>query len=99
MKFFGFFLSIFFVFAVNAQQLTKEFDSRINGSVSVTNFYGKVTVSAEEAQEEKVSLVVDSQKELAESDLKINNKNGRLEISVNSQNSKTRVDLTLKIPV
>jgi osmotically-inducible protein OsmY len=99
MKFFGFILSIFFVFSAHAQQLNRDFDFKINGSIVIKNLHGRVHVSAEEAQESKVSLKVDSQKALADNELSISNKDGKIQIAVAPQNPKTRVDLTLKIPL
>lgn len=99
MKFFGFFLSIFLVFSAHAQQLNRDFDFKINGSIVVKNPHGRVHISAEETQESKVSLTVDSQQALADSELEISNKDGKIQIAVVAQNPKTRVDLTLKVPL
>jgi VWFA-related protein len=99
MKFFGFFLSIFFVFSAQAQQLDRDFDFRKNGSIVIKNLHGKVNVSAEEEQESRVSLKVDSQQALADSELKISNEGGRFQIAVVPQNPKSRVDVSLKVPL
>lgn len=99
MKFFGFFLIVFFAFTAQAQQLDRDLDFRINGSIVVTNFYGKVNVSAEEEQETKVSLKAESSQTFSDSDFKITSKDGRLQIVVAPENQKARIDLSLKIPL
>lgn len=99
MKFFGFFLTFIFVFSVQAQRLTRDFDFKTNGAIEIKNLYGKVIVSAEESVENKVYLAADSQSSIEESEVKTVNEGGRISVSVNPKNQKTRIDLTLKIPL
>lgn len=101
MKFFGIFLSVFLAVAsIEAQQRTeKEFDSKIGASIVVKNFYGRVNISAEEAQGEKISLRVASPKTLAESELQIKSEAGRVRIEIAPKNARDRVDVSLKIPL
>ena len=100
MKIFGLLLILVFVFGVHAQQpINRDFPLKTGGLLEIKNPYGKVIVTADESAENKVSLIAESPKSLAESEIKIAAEAGRLEISVNPNNPKTRVDLTLKIPV
>ncbi len=99
MKFYGIFLLILFSITAHAQQFDRDFDFKINGSVVVTNLYGRVSISAEESQDTKVSLKAESPKSFSDSDIKIKNEGGRIQIDVNPENSKTRIDLSLKIPL
>jgi VWFA-related protein len=99
MKFFGIFIALFFVFTADAQQLTRDFDLKTNGSMDISNLYGKVTVTASEEQGEKVSLSAESQKSIAESEIKVVREGGHMEIVVSPQNPKARIDLNLKVPL
>ena len=100
MKIFGLLLIFLFVFGVHAQQpINRDFTLKTGGLLEIRNPYGKVIVTADESAENKVLLIAESPKSLAESEIKIAAEVGRLEISVAPNNPKTRVDLTLKIPV
>jgi VWFA-related protein len=99
MKIFSIFLTFIFAFGVQAQTAAREFDLKTGGLIEIKNLYGRVSVSAEEAQGEKVSLTVQSGKLLSESELKTSGAGGKVTIAVNPENEKTRVDLNVKIPL
>lgn len=99
MKFIGFFLTFLFVFGVQAQKITRDFDLKTNGTIEIKNLYGKVLVSAEESAGDKVYLAADAQKSIEESEIKTVSEGGRISVSVNPKNQNARIDLTLKIPL
>ncbi|MGI8494411.1 MAG: hypothetical protein ACR2L1_03730, partial [Pyrinomonadaceae bacterium] len=82
MKFYGIFLIILFSINAHAQQFDRDFDFKINGSIVVTNLYGRVFISAEDAQETKVSLKAESPESFSDSEIKIKNEGGRIQIDV-----------------
>ncbi len=105
MKFFCFFLIIFFAFTIRAQTFRRDFPLAENSLVQITNLYGRVHLVAEEVKksdesEEKIEvgkafLTAENTKE---SDLKIVSENKRLEIIAEPSDKNSRIDLTLKIP-
>ncbi len=105
MKFFSFFLIIFFALTVRAQTFERDFTLAENATVQITNLYGRVYLVAEEAEKKdeseqiaevgKAFLTAENTKE---TDLKIVSVNKRLEIIVAPSDPKSRIDLTLKIP-
>ncbi|HLM01576.1 MAG TPA: VWA domain-containing protein, partial [Pyrinomonadaceae bacterium] len=105
MKILGLFLIFLFVFtaaapAQTASAAAREFDLKAGGLIEIKNLYGRVSVSAEEAQGEKVSLTIESSKALAENEVKTSAAGGaKVAVTVNPGNEKTRVDLTVKIPL
>ncbi|HEX8368038.1 MAG TPA: VWA domain-containing protein [Pyrinomonadaceae bacterium] len=99
MKIFSIFLTFIFAFSVQAQTAAREFDLKTGGTVEIKNLYGRVSVSAEEAQGEKVSLTIQAGKALAENEVKTSAAGGKVTIFVNPDSEKTRVDLTVKIPL
>src|SRR5215207_508396 len=100
MKFFALlFLTFLFVFTAHAQILERDFNLKVNGSVEIKNFYGRVYISAEEAQGEKVSVTAQSNISLAENEIKSAAANGKVTIEVNPKDEKIRVDLSVKIPL
>ncbi len=52
MKFYGVFFTVFLAFTVQAQTFQREFPLAANGTVSIKNLYGRVSVSVEEAEVE-----------------------------------------------
>ena len=110
MKIFALFLTLFCVLTVQAQTFEREFTLTENGSISITNLYGRVSIVSiennekaennEEEPEVKVEPVktILSAPNVKESDLKITNSNNRLEIVTAPTDPRTRIDLTLKIP-
>ncbi len=105
MKFFSFFLIIFFAFAVRAQTFQREFTLAENGTIQITNFYGRVHIVAEEAEKtaesEEIKVVGKAfltAENTKEGDLKIVSDNKNLQIIAAPTNQKTRIDLTVKIP-
>ena len=112
MKIFGFFIIIFFTFSAQAQSFQRDFVLKQGGVVEIINLYGRVDVSVEEAVEANetsepatevkaagnVSLSANSNKQIAESDVKIDNSGGRLKIEIVPADAKTRVDIIVKMP-
>lgn len=101
MKFVGFLLVILFVLSAHAQQgrVSRDFALKENGLIEITNFYGKVSVTAEEASGDRVFVIADAQKSVAESEVKTDASGGRLSIAVAPANKNSRIDLTVKIPL
>ncbi len=112
MKIFGFFLITFFAFTAHAQNYQRDLVLKQGGTVEITNLFGRVDAAAEDAVEAsettepetniiaagKVSLSVTSNKQISESDIKIDNTGGRIKIEIIPADPKTRVDLTVKMP-
>ncbi len=109
MKFFSFLLILFFALCVRAQTFQRDFPLAGNVTIQITNFYGRVSVTAGDSQNEAVAAENAEQKtapekvfltaeNASETDLKIVADGKRFEITVAPADSKTRVDLTLKIP-
>ncbi len=106
MKIFAFFLILFCAFTVRAQTFERDFPLTENGSLSITNLYGRVNIIVEkiEKDEEESEVKAESVKttlsapNVRESDLKITGSNNRLEIIAEPTDRQTRIDLTLKIP-
>jgi Mg-chelatase subunit ChlD len=100
MKFFGVLVILFFALTVPAQTtVTREFDLKTGGALEIRNLYGRVSVSAEESNGEKVFLTAQASRRLAENELKTAVSGGKLIVTVAPTAEKTRVDLTLKIPL
>jgi VWFA-related protein len=105
MKFFSFFLIIFFTFTARAQSFQRDFNLAENSTIQIVNLYGRVSVTAEKAETEtqpaeniaggKAFLTAVNTKE---SDLKIVSENKRLEIVAAPADQKSRIDLNLVIP-
>ena len=109
MKICSFFLIIFFAFTVRAQTLQRELPLAENGSIEVTNLYGRVRVIADEPDKNDEETIDTKKKEEAikavltvenarETDVKIVSAKNNLEILVQPENEKSRIDLTVKIP-
>jgi Ca-activated chloride channel family protein len=105
MKFFGFIAIIFFAFTVQAQNFEREFPLHENASLKITNLHGRVTVIAQEVKTEgeaekkiEVSKAFLAVSNARESDIKIVSEPKRLEILVQPNDQKSRIDLTIKVP-
>jgi VWFA-related protein len=109
MKIFSFFLIIFFAFTVRSQTLQREFPLAENGSIKVTNLYGRVRVIANEPEKnneelintekaEETSKAVLTVENARETDVIIVSAKNNLEILVQPADEKSRIDLTVKIP-
>jgi VWFA-related protein len=85
--------------AAAAAATTRNFDLKAGGAIEVKNRYGRVHLTAEETQGEKVSLTIHSDKPLGEKEVKTAAENGKISVQVEPNAAQTRVDLTLKIPV
>ena len=99
MKFSSLFIIFLFTLTVQAQTIKRDFDLKVNGEIEITNFYGRVNVSAEETQEVKVSILAQSKNSLAETELKTSAANGKIKVEVTPKDEKIRVDLDIKIPL
>ena len=97
MKFFGFIFVLFFAASVQAQTSEREFPFKAGEILQITNLHGRVFVRADESAKEKVSVQINSDKSLADSELKFDNARG-LTVEVAPQTATTRVDLTVKLP-
>ncbi|MBA4121896.1 MAG: VWA domain-containing protein [Acidobacteria bacterium] len=108
MKSYSFFLVIFFAFTIHAQTLQRDFSLAENGSIQITNLYGRISVEAQadketvEAETEDISdktgKVFLTSENARESDLKIVTDNKHLEIIVAPTAAQSRIDLKLTIP-
>ncbi len=108
MKSYSFFLVIFFAFTIHAQTLQRDFSLAENGSIQITNLYGRISVEAQadketvEAETEDISdktgKVFLTSENAKESDLKIVTDNKHLEIIVAPTAAQSRIDLKLTIP-
>ncbi len=88
------FLIIVFAISANAQTFQRELSVAKNGKLEITNFHGRVSISTE-AETEKAVLTIENGKE---SNVTSEYKNNLLQINVNSDDPKSRIDLSLKIP-
>ncbi|MDQ6787213.1 MAG: VWA domain-containing protein, partial [Acidobacteriota bacterium] len=110
MKIYGLFFIIFLVLNAPAQTLQRDFSVSENGLIEIVNLYGRVEITAEESKKgdepektdgekpkesEKTFLTAENTKE---ADLKIVSEPNRLQIIVSPTDSKSRIDLSLKIP-
>ena len=66
MKIFSFFFIIFFCFTVRAQSLQREFSLAENGSIEITNLYGRVRVIADESEKSDGKIIDAEEKVEAE---------------------------------
>ncbi|MDQ3087114.1 MAG: hypothetical protein M3Q78_00780, partial [Acidobacteriota bacterium] len=99
MKIFSLFLIILFAWSVQAQSLKRDFAFNSNNLIEITNLYGRVEVSAEETQEAKISVSADADKSLTEGEIKFSNLEGIIKIEIVPQNPKTRLDVSVKLPL
>lgn len=111
MKFFIFLLIIFFAFTAHAQNFKRDFELKTDGTVEIINIFGRVEVSADDNEAEgnsvengetktagRVAVSAISNKQIAETDIKIDNSGGRIKIEVAPSDTKTRFDITVKLP-
>ncbi len=105
MKISGFLAIILFAFSVQAQTFEREFPLGESVTVKIKNLHGRVSVVAAKSETDEQSTTENrtvkaflSAANAKESDLKMVNESKRLEILVEPTDSKTRIDLTLKIP-
>ncbi len=108
MKFYSFFLIIFLAFTIHAQTLQRGFSLAENGSIQITNLYGRISIEAQPDKEivegetedtsDKIGKVFLTSENAKESDLKIVTDNKRLEIVVAPTVAQSRIDLKLIIP-
>lgn len=100
MKFYSLFLLFFlFVFVAQGQNLQREFPLKTGGSIDIENLYGRVSVAAEETEDSKVIVTIESAKEIKETEVETKSENGKVTIFVKPQNSDSRIDLVVKVPV
>lgn len=77
----------------------RKFSLKPGGTVEVKNLFGRIDIQTNEDYENNVTLKIDSDENLSESELKINNSAGKIKIEIIPQKFDSRVDLTLQIPV
>ena len=94
-----FLINLIFVFAVSAQNLGRSFPLKTGITVEIKNFYGRVDVRAQEEIEGSGSLFAVSNGSISESEIKIEATKGQINIEVSPNDSKKRIDLTVKLPV
>jgi hypothetical protein len=97
MKFLVFIFVLFCALASQAQTVDREFPFKTGAMLEITNLHGRVFVRADESVKDKISVQINSDRSLAESELKFDSSNG-LRIEIVPQNANTRVDLTVKMP-
>ncbi len=86
-------------FTVRAQsKIEREFSYQKGAIVEITNLYGRVFVLADEKLENKAIVLIDSERSLAASELRIETAKG-LTVETLPQDTKTRIDLTIKLPL
>ncbi len=91
------FTVLIFGWSVCGQSPERDFALRLNGTVEIKNFYGRVEIVAvpeSETGDNKVLLQTDA----PESGLKIESGGGNLKIETFSENQNQRIDLLLKVP-
>ncbi|MDQ3062867.1 MAG: VWA domain-containing protein [Acidobacteriota bacterium] len=108
MKLYSFFLVIFFAFNIHAQTLQRDFSLAENGSIQITNLYGRISIETQADKEtveteaedtsDKTGKVFLTSENAKESDLKIVTDNKHLEIIVAPTAAQSRIDLKLVIP-
>lgn len=100
MKFYGLFLFIFlFVCAAQAQNMRREFPLKIGGAIDIENLYGRVSVAAQETEDSKVFVSIESAQAIKETEVETKAENGKVTIFVKPQNSNSRIDLIIKVPL
>ncbi len=99
MKIFVLIITIFLTFFVgHAETVEREFAYQKGSTVEIKNFYGRVFVLADDTLEGKVIVNINSDKKLASSEFRTETAKG-LNFEILPQDSKNRVDLTIKLPL
>ncbi len=97
-KFALIFIIFLSVLAVRAQTVEREFAYQKGTTVEIKNLYGRVFVVADEKLENKAIVQIVADNALAASEIKTDNAKG-LSLEILPQNTKNRVDLTVKLPL
>jgi VWFA-related protein len=113
MKFFSFFLTLFFALSIQAQSSQRELNIQKGGSIEIINNFGRVEASTgipkkegqaeelaveEKGETNKVTITANFDKTLDESEMKIEVSGGKIRIEVVPTDAKRRVDLSLITP-
>jgi VWFA-related protein len=96
MRFPVFLFILLFALSASAQSVSRDFDFKPGGSIQITNLYGRVYVRAEDA--EKVRLTATSARTPTEREIKTTT-GGRLVITVEPSDPKSRIDLSITVPL
>ncbi len=99
MKKLSLFLLLLFAGSIQAQNLRREVAFNSKGLVEITNYYGRVEVLADEAQEAKISVSTNAEKTISENELTIENMDGMMKLIIIPKNPKSRIDLIVKMPL
>lgn len=90
---------LFFVFTASAQTFQRDLTLQSGSIVEIKNFYGRVNVQALEEIEGIISVSAVSNVSMSDADVKSEAVGGRVKVEVLPENSKKRIDLTVKLPV
>jgi VWFA-related protein len=83
-----------------AQSYQREFETPERASVSIKNLDGRVSVTASEEQQKKVTVEARSAgRPVDPADITAESKGGRVEINVRQRREEDRIDLVVRIPV
>jgi|GEM_PF-141912 len=96
-KVFYIFLITSFSISVVGQEFKRDYPIGSGGLVEIRNPYGRIEVQTEIEDNNQASLSIVSSAAFSENDLKVKSSSRKLKIEVSSQNSKTRIDLTVKL--
>lgn len=91
------FAAFAFAHEIDGQTFQREMAFSTGGTVEIVNRYGRVEVMAG-AESEKANLTVSAKSAIAEGELNITNRSGRIRIEPNPSNTKNRIDISLTVP-
>ncbi len=97
------FTLIFLALSAGAQTFERDLDLASGASVEIVNNFGRVDALAEKSETEEKTEVkgffsASSDKSVSESEIKVTNLNGKFLIEVSPNDTKKRIDLSLKLP-
>ena len=111
MKLFSYSLTVFFAFliafTVQAQTFQRKISLPKSESIEIINRFGRVSVTASDttdqngaasAENAAVAINIDSDKNLSDAEIKVENSNNRIRIEVLATDAGKRVDLILSVP-
>jgi len=83
---------------VSAQKLQRDFEVKGTPQISITNPYGRVSVTADDTLEGKVLVSVDSPQEIGKDDISFTAAGTSVDILVGELKTKKRIDITVRTP-